>query len=60
MPTENVVRESVCKGVEIGEIHPVEAVDHQDILVGLPGGVKNGRVGGVAQLAEAGRLNRPQ
>ncbi len=60
MAAEDVVREPVGEGVEIGEIHPVEVVDHQDILMVVPGGVKNGRAGGVAQLAEAGRLNRPQ
>ena len=60
MQPEHAVREPAGEGVEIGEVDPPEVVDHRDILVGVPAWVKNGCAGGVAQLAEAGRLNRLQ
>ena len=48
------------EGVEIGQVHLAEVVPHRAILTTEPDSVKNGAQGGVAQLAEAGRLNRPQ
>ena len=60
MQAEHAVREPVGKGVEIGEVHPAEVVNHQDILMGVPGRGQEWVRGGVAQLAEAGRLNRLQ
>ncbi len=54
------MRETVGEGVEIGQIDPVEVVHHGAILTTPPDSVKNGVQGGVAQQAEAGRLNRPQ
>jgi hypothetical protein len=52
--------EPVGERVEIGQIHLAEVVHHGAILMRVPGSVKNGAQGGVAQQAEAGRLNRPQ
>jgi hypothetical protein len=46
--------------VEIGQVHRAEVVHYGAILMTEPGSVKNGCSGGVAQQAEAGRLNRPQ
>ena len=57
---EDVVRESPGEGVEIGQVHQAEVVRLGAILMTEPGSVKNGCSGGVAQQAEAGRLNRPQ
>ena len=59
MQPEDVVGEPVGERVEIGQVHVAE-VRHRAILMKVSGSVKNGGPGGVAQLAEAGRLNRPQ
>ena len=57
---EDVVWEAVGEDVEVGQVDLPECLDHRAILVAVPDSVKNGARGGVAQLAEAGRLNRPQ
>ena len=54
------MRDPEAKGVEMGQADVGDVCDHRAILVGVPTGVKNGNPGGVAQLAEAGRLNRPK
>ena len=46
MQAEHAVREPVGKGVEIGQVHPAEVVNHANILMGVPSGVKNGAGGG--------------
>ena len=51
--------EPVCEGLEVGRFNLPKVVGHRAILLMAPLLVKNG-AGGVAQLAEAGRLNRPQ
>ena len=45
MQPEDVVREPVGEGVEVGEVHPAEVVGHVDILMGVPCRVKNGCAG---------------
>ncbi len=57
---EEFMREAVGEGVEVREIDLGEVARHQAILMARSAWVKNGVPGGVAQLAEAGRLNRPQ
>ena len=60
MEAEDLVWESIGEGVQVGQVHLAEVVRHGAILMTGPHSVKNGAPGGVAQLAEAGRLNRPQ
>jgi hypothetical protein len=57
---EDVVRESIGKGIEIRQVHVAEVTQHGAIIMRGLRWVKNGDPGGVAQQAEAGRLNRPQ
>jgi hypothetical protein len=60
MEPEDLVGETGGKRLEVSKVDRTEVVEHRLILTVMLFAVKMVSTGGVAQLAEAGRLNRPK